>query len=132
MDDCIFCEIVKGEIPSYKVYEDDDFFAFLDIRPLNVGHTLVIPKKHERWVWDVKNVGEYFEVARKIALAQKKAFETDSVVSLISGEEILHAHIWLIPRFEGDGHGGFIDVKNIKEITTEEMLLAQTKIVDNL
>ncbi|KKR08585.1 MAG: Histidine triad family protein [Parcubacteria group bacterium GW2011_GWC2_39_14] len=132
MNDCIFCNIVKGEIPSYKVYEDDNFLAFLDIRPLNIGHTLVIPKRHERWVWDVQNVGEYFEVTRKIVLAQKKAFETDWVVSLISGEEVPHAHIWLIPRFENDGHGGFIDTKNIKSLTKEEMLAAQSKIVDNL
>jgi len=132
MDDCIFCKIVKGEIPSYKVYEDDSFLAFLDIHPLNVGHTLVIPKKHERWVWDVKNVGEYFEVARKIALAQKKSFDTDRIVSLVSGEEIPHAHIWLVPRFADDGHGGSIDTGKVKSLTQKEMLSAQKSIIENL
>ena len=62
MENCIFCKIVSGEIPSYKVYEDNEFMAFLDVRPLNLGHTLVIPKKHYRWVWDVPNIGEYYEV----------------------------------------------------------------------
>lgn len=121
MNDCIFCKIVKGDIPSYKIYEDSDFFAFLDINPLNPGHTLVIPKKHARWVWDVENVGDYYEVAKKIALAMKKAFETDYVVSLVFGEEVPHAHIWLVPRLEGDGHGGSIDLSLRKKYSEEEM-----------
>lgn len=132
MENCIFCKIVKGEIPSYKIYEDNNFYAFLDIRPLNLGHTLVIPKKHERWVWDVDNVGDYFEVTKKIALAQKEAFNTDWVVSMIFGEEVPHAHIWLVPRFDNDGHGGSIDTKNIKSFSDEEMKAAQVKITSNL
>lgn len=71
--------------------------AFLDIRPISPGHTLVVPKKHYRWVWDVANIGEYFEVVKKIALAQKKAFDTDFVLSKIVGEEVPHAHIWIYP-----------------------------------
>ncbi len=97
MEDCIFCKIVKGEIPAYKVYEDADFCAFLDINPRSPGHTLVIPKKHYRWVWDVQNAGAYFEVAKKIALAQKKAFGTDLVLSRIHGVDVAHAHIWVYP-----------------------------------
>ncbi len=99
-DNCIFCKIVKREIPSYKVYEDDRFLAFLDIRPLSPGHTLVIPKEHYRWVWDVPEAGTYFEVVKKIALAQKKAFDTDEVFSKIIGEEVHHAHIWVFPNPE--------------------------------
>lgn len=118
---CIFCKIVKGEIPSYKVYESDNFLAFLDIRPLNPGHTMVIPKKHYRWVWDVPNVGEYFEVVSKIANAIRKAFNTEWVVSMIFGEEVEHAHIWLVPRFSNDGHGGSINVENVKKLSDEEM-----------
>jgi len=97
MNNCIFCKIVKGEVPSHKVYEDANFLAFLDIRPQSPGHTLVIPKEHYRWVWDVPNAGEYFEVTKKIALAQKKAFSVEQIVSKIVGEEVSHAHIWLIP-----------------------------------
>lgn len=126
--DCIFCKIVKGEIPSYKVYEDGDFFAFLDIRPLNPGHTLIIPKQHYRWVWDMPEIGKYYEVIKRVANAQKKAFNTDYIVSLIFGEEVDHAHVWLIPRFENDGHGGAIDLKNIKELSEDEMKEAAQKI----
>ena len=98
MNDCIFCKIVKKEVPANIVYEDEKYLAFLDIHPQSPGHTLVIPKEHYRFVWDVPNVGEYFEVAKKIALAQQKAFETKSIISKIVGEEIHHAHIWLIPN----------------------------------
>ena len=100
---CIFCKIVAGEIPSHKVYEDENFFAFLDINPQSPGHTQVIPKKHYRWVWDVPNVGEYFEVVRKIALAQQKAFETDFILSKIVGDEVEHAHIWVFPNSNVSG-----------------------------
>lgn len=129
---CIFCKIIAGKIPSYKVYEDENFFAFLDIRPLNSGHTLVIPKKHYRWVWDVENIGEYFKVIKRIANAIKKALNTDYVVSLVFGEEVPHAHVWLVPRFENDGHGGAIDLKNIKTIDEEEMKNIAEKIKKEL
>ena len=96
---CVFCKIVAGEIPSTKVYEDDDFLAFLDIHPQAPGHTQVIPKKHYRWVWDVPNAGAYFEVARKIARAMQHTFgPIDEVHSRIMGDEMHHAHIWLYPN----------------------------------
>lgn len=97
MESCIFCKIVAGEIPSTKVYEDEHFLAFLDIRPRSPGHTLVIPKEHYRWVWEVPNAGAYFEVAKKIATAQQKAFNVEQINSQIIGEEVHHAHIWLFP-----------------------------------
>lgn len=97
MENCIFCKLVAGEIPAEKIYENDDFLAFLDIRPLSPGHSLIIPKKHYRWVWDVPNAGDYFEVAKKVALAQKKAFGTEAVLSKIIGNEVPHAHIWIFP-----------------------------------
>lgn len=100
--DCVFCKIVKGEIPTHKVYEDEHFLGILDIKPLGPGHTQVIPKEHHRWVWDVPNVGEMFEVARKIALAQKKAFGADTVRAQVYGEEVPHAHIWVWPECGGN------------------------------
>ena len=132
MADCVFCKIITGEIPSYQVYEDDEFFAFLDIRPLNPGHTLIIPKKHLRWVWDAENIGKYYEVVKKIALGLKAAFKTDYVVSLVLGEEVEHAHVWLVPRHKGDGHGGAIDLKNVKEIGEEEMKEIAERIKKNI
>ncbi|MEK7135864.1 MAG: HIT domain-containing protein [Patescibacteria group bacterium] len=100
---CIFCRIVSGEIPATKIYEDGNFLAFLDIHPQSPGHAQVISKKHVRWVWDVENVGEYFEVVRKIAKAQQKAFGTDWILSKIIGDEVPHAHIWVFPSDEAKG-----------------------------
>lgn len=102
-ESCIFCKIVKGEIPSYKVYEDENFLAFLDINPQSPGHTQVIPKDHHRWVWDVPEAGKYFEVARKVAKAQQKAFDTDFILSKIVGDEVHHAHIWIFPNAQVKG-----------------------------
>ena len=120
MMDCLFCKIVVGEIPSYKVYEDGAYFGFLDIRPLNPGHTLVIPKEHYRWVWDDKTIGKYMEACQNVANAQRKAFNTNHVVSFVFGEEVEHAHIWLVPRLPNDGHGGAIDLSNIKIFSLDE------------
>jgi len=100
---CIFCKIARGEVPSHKIYEDKSFVAFLDINPQSPGHTQIIPKEHYRWVWDVPNTGEFFEVAKKIALAQRKAFETDFILSKIVGDEVEHAHIWVFPNSSVSG-----------------------------
>ena len=100
MPDCIFCKIVRGEIPADIAYEDENFLAFLDIRPLSPGHTLVIPKKHYRWVWDMDEVGAYFEITKKIARAIQKSFGTEQVFLKIIGDEVPHAHIWLFPNPE--------------------------------
>lgn len=105
MEDCIFCKIVKGEIPAYKIYEDKDFLAFLDIAPFVDGHTLVIPKKHYRWVWNLPvgrqvfpNIGQYFSVVQKIARHYQKVFGDEFVASLIWGMDVPHAHIQILPR----------------------------------
>ena len=103
MQDCVFCKIVAGEIPSHKVYEDENFLAFLDIHPASIGHTLIIPKKHYRWVWDVPDIGKYFEVAKKVALAQKKAFGQEAIWVGVKGDEIPHAHISILPHSETRG-----------------------------
>ena len=114
---CIFCKIVNKEIPAHIVYEDDNFLAFLDINPQSPSHTQVIPKKHYRWVWDVPNTGEYFEIAKKIALAQRKAFNTDFVLSRIVGDEVHHAHIWVFPNRDvmGDKKDLELNAKKIIE-----------------
>lgn len=97
MTDCIFCKIIAGEIPSTNVYEDNDFLAFLDINPQSPGHSLIIPKKHYRWVWDMPDVGSLFQIAHRIAKAQKKSFGTDMIISKVFGEEVHHAHVWVYP-----------------------------------
>lgn len=100
MDDCVFCKIVKGEIPCQKVYEDDHYLAFLDIKPLSPGHTLLIPKDHYRWVYDVPNFGQYWEVARDLALKLKDQHQAKFISFLTLGDEVPHAHIHLIPKYQ--------------------------------
>lgn len=103
MDDCIFCKIVAGNIPCHKVYEDDLFIAFLDINPVSSGHTLLIPKNHYRWVYDVPDIGKYFQIAQNIALAiQKSDLKPDYISFLTIGNEVPHAHIHIIPRSQND------------------------------
>jgi histidine triad (HIT) family protein len=96
MTDCIFCKIIKGEMPAYKVYEDEEFLAFLDIFPNTYGHTVVIPKQHEEWVWDYENLGKYFEVVGKLARHFREVV-SEGVRSSIYGWEVPHAHIHLKP-----------------------------------
>ena len=103
MNDCIFCQIARHKIPSEIVYEDENFIAFLDINPASVGHTLIVPKTHYRWVWDVPNIGKYFEFARRIARAQQKAFDQEAIWIGVMGDEINHAHIWIFPHVETTG-----------------------------
>ncbi|BAI81358.1 histidine triad family protein [Deferribacter desulfuricans SSM1] len=108
--DCIFCKIISGEIPSAKVYEDDDFIAILDIRPVHLGHTLLIPKKHFRNIYDTdKEIGEkIYPVLVKLANAIKSALNCDGLNIVqnnepAGGQEVFHSHIHLIPRYENDG-----------------------------
>lgn len=105
MEDCIFCKIVASEIPAYKIYEDDKFLAFLDIFPYVTGHTMVIPKKHYRWVWDIENYGEYMEVVKKIVKHFQKKSGKDMIYATIFGEEIAHAHMHIIPGFDNEELG---------------------------
>ena len=95
----IFTKIVKGEIPSYKVYEDKNFLAFLDINPLKKGHTLVIPKKEVDYIFDIdsKEYQNLWTTAKKIALGMKKIIECNRISIVVMGLEVPHAHIHLIP-----------------------------------
>ena len=121
MENCIFCKIVKGEIPSYKVYEDKNFFAFLDIHPLNPGHTLLIPKKHVQWVDDYEPFCDYWETARKLAKKIKKALNPIIISYVVYGLGVPHAHIHLIPKFEGDAHPQGPNPEKSMKISDSEM-----------
>lgn len=128
-DNCIFCKIVRGEIPAKIVYEDSDFLGILDISPLNIGHVQLIPKNHYRWTWDVPNFGEYWEVARKIAKAQMKGLGASMVEFLTHGMEVAHAHIWIVPIY---GSEAFINVSARKEFNDREMEEAKENIIKNI
>jgi len=130
--ECIFCKIVQKKIPAKIVYEDENFLAFLDIRPLNPGNALVVPKQHHRWVYDVPNFGEYWEVAKKVAISAIKGLNAISVSFATLGFEISHAHIRVIPRFENDGHDSFINWNAVKEIPEQEMDEIAKKMRENI
>ncbi|NLZ95350.1 MAG: HIT family protein [Bacteroidales bacterium] len=101
----IFTKIVRGEIPSYKIFENSRFFAFLDISPMAKGHTLVIPKKEVDYLFDIDDaaLSEMIVVSKKIAKAIAKAIECNRVGLMVVGLEVPHAHIHLIPiDSEGD------------------------------
>jgi histidine triad (HIT) family protein len=103
MDNCVFCKIAAGDIPCNKIYEDENFLAFLDINPISVGHTLLIPKTHYRWVYDLSNFGEYWQVAQKIALSIKNSSLNPEYISFLTmGNEVPHAHIHIIPQSMDD------------------------------
>lgn len=95
----IFSKIIKGEIPSYKIAENGDYFAFLDINPLKKGHTLVVPKKETDYIFDLEDVclSGMIIFSKKIALAIKEAIPCNRIGVVILGLEVPHAHIHLIP-----------------------------------
>ncbi len=95
----IFSRIISGEIPAYKVAEDDKFLAFLDINPLAEGHTLVIPKTETDYIFDIEDplYAEYFVFAKKVAKAIKVVIPCTKVGIAVIGLEVAHAHIHLIP-----------------------------------
>jgi len=100
--DCVFCKIVSGDLSSYKVYEDDDYFAFLDIKPFVYGHTLVVPKKHYRWVYDVEDFSGYWEIVKRVTHQLQKALKPKFVSYLTYGLDVPHAHIQVLPRNKSD------------------------------
>ena len=104
----IFAKILRGEIPSHRVYEDDAVVAFMDVMPQGPGHTLVVPKAPSRNLLDADpaTLGPLFTTVQKVALAVKKAFGADGVTILqfnepASGQTVYHLHVHVIPRFDG-------------------------------
>jgi len=95
----IFSRIVAGEIPCYKVAEDDRYLAFLDINPLAKGHTLVIPKKETDYIFDIEEeeYQDLFLFAKKVARSLKKCIQCEKIGMAVIGLEVAHAHIHLVP-----------------------------------
>lgn len=99
MEDSVFTKIIKGEIPCYKIYEDELTFAFLDIHPKTSGHTLVIPKKQVEFVWDLddKTYQALMATAKKVALRIREVIGKTYVGEMIIGEQVPHAHVHVYP-----------------------------------
>lgn len=114
MTDCIFCKIVAGEIPCYKIYEDEKYLVFLDIFPKSSAQMVVIPKKHVEWVWDVPNLGEYYEVAGKVARHIREVGGV-AVRQMVYGFQVPHAHIQLRPGRANDLDGSQASVEKLAE-----------------
>lgn len=98
--DCVFCKIINGEIPTHAMYENEFVIAFPDLHPVAPGHTLVIPKEHYHWFYEVPGeiANEWFSTAQMLALKLKEDHKSDYVELKIEGIDMPHAHIHLIPR----------------------------------
>src|SRR5690625_1732719 len=138
-DDCLFCKIIDGEIPSAKVYEDDHVFAFMDISQVTTGHTLIIPKIHTKNIYETPSdvASELFARVPKIAQAIKDAYEPGGMNLLnnneiMAGQSVFHFHLHLIPRYgEEDG----FDAKSIMrndEFSLEDLQEIAEKISNKL
>lgn len=111
MDNCIFCKIVKKEIPADVVYEDDNCLAFLDITPINPGHVLLIPKKHYENLYDLQDeiLSKLAPIIKKLAVAVKKGINAEGINIGMNNERpagqlVPHAHFHIMPRFSNDGY----------------------------
>lgn len=107
--DCVFCKIVEGNISSIRVYEDDKTLAFMDINPVNDGHTLVVPKKHSANILEIteEDIRAVAATARKVALAVDKALSPEGMNLMqsngrVAGQEVFHFHMHVMPRWQGD------------------------------
>lgn len=123
----IFTKIVKGEIPSYTIAEDNNFFAFLDINPLAKGHCLVIPKKETDYIFDMETAEyeAFWSFSKRVAIAMKQVLRCEKIGVAVIGLEVRHAHIHLVPI------NGIYDIDFSKEklkLTSEEFIEIAEKI----
>lgn len=107
MEDCIFCKIAKNEIPSYKIYEDDYVMAFLDISQVSNGHTLVIPKKHFKDIFEIdeESMVKTFKVVNKLAkdIVEKLGANGVNIINnnkSVAGQTVFHFHVHIVPRYD--------------------------------
>ncbi len=135
MNDCLFCKIVRGEIPCQKVYEDDRVLAFLDINPINPGHTLIVPKEHFQDMSSASGeaLRDLVSVSPKIAKAIVEAFGYKGYIFStnnggVAGQEIMHLHFHIIPRGKDDGHKNFAR----GGYTEGQMQTVAEKIINNI
>ncbi|KKS43618.1 MAG: Histidine triad (HIT) protein [Parcubacteria group bacterium GW2011_GWA2_42_18] len=136
MDDCVFCKIIKKGLPATIIYENEKILAFLDISPINFGHTLVIPKKHFPNIYETpdEELCAMTTVAKKIAQAIRDALVADGVNIAMNnnhaaGQLVFHSHLHVIPRFTNDGYEPWRSRKPYKE--NEAVSVAQ-KIKESL
>ncbi len=125
---CIFCKIVKKQAPASIIYEDETVIVFLDKRPLNEGHTLVIPKKHYVDIFDIpeNQLSQVHKVAKQVSVAVKKATNADGI-SIIqqngkaAAQDIFHLHVHVVPRFEGQKLPRFSELKEVERAKLDDI-----------
>lgn len=129
---CIFCKIVEGSIPSYKVYEDSEVLAFLDLSQLTLGHTLVIPKKHVENIFELDSdtASVLFERVVEVAKLLKNNLNVENLNILnnngkLASQSVNHYHIHLLPRYENDG---FSFSSNPNKLSNEDFIKLQKQI----
>ncbi|MCL4405551.1 MAG: HIT family protein [Patescibacteria group bacterium] len=140
MEDCLFCKIARKEIPSEVVYEDEWSLGFLDLHPLSIGHTLVIPKQHAENIIDLPDelVGKLFGAVKLITEAMNNAFKPRGFTiginhGRISGQLVDHLHVHIITRYDGDNGGSIHSVvKNPPREPLEQVRSELKKAVDSL
>jgi len=128
-ENCIFCKIAKGEIPCVKIWEDEKHLAFLDVNPMSPGHTLIMPKNHTDYLFDIED-NEYSELmlkAKEIAVKLKSKLNPKRVCVIVEGFLIPHAHIHLIPV----NNPSEFNPKNAKPAKIEELKKIAEKILKN-
>ena len=132
-ENCIFCKIIKGDIPSSKVYEDEKVLAFLDLSQVTKGHTLVIPKSHEENIYELseESAAAVFTAVPKIANAIKAAYDPIGMNMLNNngaeaGQSVFHFHVHLLPRYgQGDGFGAVWKDNSSQYSSEDFMMIAQ-------
>lgn len=127
MENCIFCKIIKGDIPSVKIWEDRDYLAFLDMRPVAEGHTLLIPKKHDDYIFGIhtKEYTDLFLKAKEIAGLLKLKLQPKRVGIVVEGFGVPHVHVHLIPI----NRAGEMDSANAKSAKPEDLQKVADKIL---
>jgi histidine triad (HIT) family protein len=120
---CIFCDIVEGKAPCYKIHEDDLSFAILDISPFSKGHCLVLPKRHVPWwheLTETENTS-LFSMAKKVAEQMMRVLSPDFVCMYARGRRIPHTHIFLVPTYSGDVLDKFFNALEVFQESPPEL-----------
>lgn len=125
---CPFCKIVDGELPSSRIYEDETTIAFLDTRPQNDGHTLVIPKKHYEYIYDVpdEEVAHLHKVAKRVACAVRRGMNSEGISitqhnESAAGQDVFHVHVHVIPRYEGQRLHRIEEIQEAPRVKLDEI-----------
>lgn len=126
MDTCIFCKILNGALPAYKVWENENFLAFLDINPVNPGHTLIIPKHHIDYVFDLEEplYSELFQITKDLAEPLQRAMQAKRIGVVIEGFSVPHLHVHLVPI----NNVNELNPTRAKRATPEELAAVAVKI----